>query len=214
MKYTILILILFGLFGCEGINDQSSKPTHENWQAQRFYYTTNNNKIFIKPVSTKLIVRFSKGQSQKTIKSRIESEPSIASQQWLDKLTVVIATSNSDSQKNLLNKYFNDPNVVSAHPVYKYVNISYPPPPNADTTGPGLTYGEMGYTDEFDVQFLDSVSKTKVKQLNKKYHVTIIEINSWGNVMRVPPKADALKIANEYYETGLTKYSQPNFSKN
>jgi hypothetical protein len=207
-KYIILIAVGISLFGCQSqIN--SPLKVHENWQAHRFFYTVNNQKIFIKPVPTKLIVRFSNEQSKKTLENRIKSLPSVSSQKWLDKRTVVIATTNSDSQKKLLNKYFNASNVVSVHPIYKPVDAP-PPPVNADISGPGLTYAEIGLTNEFNVQFLDSVSQTKIKQLNKKHHVTVIEKNLVGYLMHVAPKADALKIANEYYETGLTKYSQPN----
>lgn len=181
----------------------------ENEQHKRFYYAFSEKKALIAQ-STKLIVRFLGEQSKEALRNDIQNLDDTLYQQWQDERTVVITTIDSKVQEDLLDEYSNSPNVVSVHPIYKVANApSYQPwQKQADT--PGLTGAEMGLTNEFNVQFLATVSQTQIEQLNKEHDVKVIK-KSFDYLLKVAPKADALQVANTYYETGLTKYSTPNF---
>ena len=65
--------------------------------------------------------------------------------------------------------------------------------------------------DEIIVQFLSNTSKQQQEELNKKCKTEIIATYEIFQILKVSKGDDALEIANQYYESGLVKFSKPNF---
>lgn len=192
MKYLLVIGYIFTLSACQLVSSSSSSA-HVDWRAEKFYYTFDEKKT-LTPHPTKLIVRFSGSRNKDELKESIELLPQVTSQQWVDDRTVILTADDSAGQGNLLDNYSQNKNVVSIHPIY--------------TSGQhGL---EVGITDEFVVQFSDNITTADIDRLNEEHQVTILKKDSYY-LLRVPPREDALEIANTYYETGLTRFSHPNF---
>jgi subtilisin family serine protease len=70
---------------------------------------------------------------------------------------------------------------------------------------------EMGVTDEFLVKFNEDVSIIEIEDLNKRFGIEIIKTTDIYQLLKVPAGSDALEIANLYQESGLTRFSYPNF---
>lgn len=139
-------------------------------------------------------MRFSENQAKDELRDRIKSLPDVAGQEWPDDRTVILTAVDSDAQPDLLDSFFEADDVVSVHPIY--------------TVGQhGL---EVGITDEFLVRFSDDVSTADIDRLNDKHQVTVVKKDSYY-LLRVSSKEDALEEANAYYETGLVRFSDPNF---
>lgn len=139
-------------------------------------------------------MRFSENRDKDELRDRIKSLPDVAAQEWPDDRTVILTSADSSAQAALLDSFFEADDVVSVHPIY--------------TVGQhGL---EVGITDEFLVQFLDDVSTADIDRLNEEHRVTVVKKDSYY-LLRVSSKEDALEVANAYYETGLVRFSHPNF---
>jgi len=70
---------------------------------------------------------------------------------------------------------------------------------------------EMGVTDEFVVKFNKNVSQKEIDKLHKKYGVLVVKTTDIYQLLKVPNGIDALEVANKYQESGLTRFSHPNF---
>jgi len=157
-----------------------------------YYYAFSKKKFFTEHQS-KLVVRFRTASTRAAFQARVAIMDTSHSQQWFDKRTVFFTASSENNQQALLQKFANDSDVASVHPV-EIIDEAM----------------EAGITDEFVAQFNDNVSKATIDSLNKRYGVTIVA-TSFFYTLQVKPRADALQIANAYQETGLVKFSHPNF---
>lgn len=144
--------------------------------------------------ATKLAVRFSGQQGRPSLQSRLTSLAINADRQkWQDDRTVVITAANALQQQALIERFAADKDVITTSPVF-FIDQKL----------------EAALTDEFMVQFNEGVSQAKIDSLNKANKVVVIR-NSLYYLLRVPPKADVLAMANLYYESGLATFSHPNF---
>ena len=73
---------------------------------------------------------------------------------------------------------------------------------------------DIGIFDEILVQFLPSVTEEQKAELNKRFRTKVIETYEIFQILKVSKGDDALEIANQYFESGLVKFSKPNFPSN
>ncbi|MCK9421961.1 MAG: S8 family peptidase [Bacteroidales bacterium] len=159
---------------------------------QRFYYAYNE-KIYLNELDNKLIVRYK--HSKKSDKGQISLSVELAAKQfeWKDDSTCIITI--DASEKGMFeDRILHQTDVKSCNPVFS-INT-------------GL---EMGVTDEFLLKFNDNVSQTEIEKLHKKYGVEVIKTTELYQLIKTPAGLDALEIANKYQESGLTRFSHPNF---
>jgi subtilisin family serine protease len=69
----------------------------------------------------------------------------------------------------------------------------------------------MGVTNEILVLFLPTVTEDQRKELQQSLNSTLIKTTKIYQKFRVPKGADALAIANKFYESGLVEFATPNF---
>jgi len=113
--------------------------------------------------------------------------------EWKDDSTFIISLG-SDEKELLKSKILNQTDVKTCNSVYA-INTGF----------------EMGVTDEFLVKFNENVAKTEIDNLHKKYGVKVVKTTDLYQLLKVPDGTDALQIANMYQESGLTRFSHPNF---
>ena len=161
-------------------------------QQSKFYYAYAE-KIFLKELDNKLIVRYNK--NKKTDKKLISSYLELGDEfiKWEDDSTCVVVTDPS-KMKNIKDKILKQGDV-------KTLNMMY-------SVNSGL---EMGVTDEFIVKFKENVSQKEIEKLHKNHGVIAVKTTDIYQLLKVPNGADALEIANIYQESGLTRFSHPNF---
>jgi subtilisin family serine protease len=113
--------------------------------------------------------------------------------EWKDDSTCIITFDRSE--KDLFkDRILKQDDVKSCNPVYA-INT-------------GL---EMGVTDEFVVKKNENVTEADIEKLHKKFEVKVVKTTEINQLLKVPVGSDALEIANKYQETGLIRFSYPNF---
>jgi len=150
-------------------------------------------KVYLDKLDNKLIVRYK--HNKKSDRKRISLYPELADKQlkWKDDSTCIITIAASEKVL-FMDKIKKQTDVKSCNPVYA-INT-------------GL---EMGVTDEFLVKFNDNISQKKIQKLHKKYGVEVVKTTELYQLIKVPDGSDAMEIANVYQESGLTRFSHPNF---
>ncbi len=158
----------------------------------KFYYAYNE-KIQLDELDNKLIIRYK--QNKKSDKGNISLKQELANKliEWEDDSTCIISIG-SDEKEQLRAKILNQTDVKTCNPVYA-INT-------------GL---EMGVTDEFLVKFNENVAQTEIDKLHEKYGVEVVKTTDIYQLLKVQNGMDALQIANMYQESGLTRFSHPNF---
>ncbi|WP_445956398.1 S8 family serine peptidase [Yeosuana sp.] len=148
-------------------------------QQSKFYYAYTE-KIFLKELDNKLIVRYNK--NKKTDKKLISSYLELGDEfiKWEDDSTCVVVTDPS-KMKNIKDKILKQGDV-------KTLNMMY-------SVNSGL---EMGVTDEFIVKFKENVSQKEIEKLHKNHGVIAVKTTDIYQLLKVPNGADALEIANIY----------------
>lgn len=159
---------------------------------QRFYYAYNE-KIYLNELDNKLIVRYK--HSKKSDKGQISLTVELAEKQfeWKDDSTCIITLAASEKIR-FKEKIHKQTDVKTCNPVY------------AISTGL-----EMGVTDEIVVRFHDNVTQKDIVNLHKKLRVEVVKTTDIYQLIKIPAGSDALEIANQYQESGLTRFSHPNF---
>ena len=165
--------------------------TYAQEKTDSFYYAYNE-KIKLTPAKSKLILRYSAIKGKATAK--IQSFSKNIVHRSVDARTVIVTIIDEVEKNNLVDKLKNDSNLYSCQPIY--------------TINTGL---ELGVTDEILVKFLDNVPQTQIEAINNLYKVTVIKKTEIYHLLKVPRGANALEIANKYFESGLVKFSHPNF---
>jgi len=164
--------------------------THIN--EAKFYYAYNE-KIYLNEHDNKLIVRYV--ENKKSDKERISLYSELEDHviEWKDDSTCII-TFSANEKRLYQAKIQRQTDVKSCNPVYKI------------TTGL-----ELGFTDEFLVKFNDNVPQNEIQKLHKKHKVEVVKITELYQLIKVQVGSNALEIANSYQESGLTRFSHPNF---
>lgn len=159
----------------------------------KFYYAYDE-KVYLNESENKLIVRYktSKKMDKTQISSSLDFKDKVI--QWKDDSTYVLTLSN-ESEKNLFkSKLKNQLDIKSCHEIY--------------TIDTGL---ELGATDEFLVKFKPDISQKEIEKLHKKFNVKVVKSTKIYQLLKVGVSSSVLEIANAYQESGLTRFSQPNF---
>lgn len=159
---------------------------------QRFYYAYNE-KIYLNELDNKLIVRYK--HSKKSDKGQISLAAELAEKhfEWKDDSTATITLAPFEKAR-WRDEILRQTDVKTCNPLY------------ALSTG-----FEMGVTDEIVVRFHNNVTQKDIDNLHKKHRVEIVKTTDIYYLIKVPAGSDALEIANKYQESGLTRFSHPNF---
>lgn len=189
MKNIITILVL--LASLAALFLLTSAFTQNN--PEKFYYAYEE-KIPLRVLENKLIVRYSPSLPVNAARSALESIAIRTQVDWQDDRTVILSFLPSSSKESIIQKLKSDKDVMSLNPMY------------ALKAGPA-----MGVTDEFLVKFKDKAPKESITELIKRYAISSVKRTDVFELFRVPKGADALEIANKFQESGLVVYSQPNF---
>lgn len=86
------------------------------------------------------------------------------------------------------------PNLRNIHPVLKAAD--------------GI---QLLLNDEILVSFKEGISEYQLNSIKNKFGLTLISNSTSFSLYQIPENANCLEIANRVYETGLVKFSQPNF---
>lgn len=158
----------------------------------KFYYAYNE-KIILSELDNKLIVRYKQNKKSDRTKMSLNRELVNKPMEWKDDSTCIISIG-GDEKELLRAKILNQTDVKTCNPVYA-INT-------------GL---EMGVTDELLVKFNENVAQAEIDKLHKKYGVEVVKTTEIYQLLKVQNGMDALQIANIYQESGLTRFSHPNF---
>jgi hypothetical protein len=163
-----------------------------NFNEQKFYYAYNV-KVYLNELDNKVIVRYK--QNKKSDKSMISLSSELSNKQieWKDDSTCII-TMDASEKGMFKDRILQQMDVKSCNPVFSINAVL-----------------EMGVTDEFLVKFNENVSQTEIEKLHTKYGVIVVKTTELYQLIKVPDGQDALDIANKYQESGLTRFSHPNF---
>ena len=159
----------------------------------KFYYAYDE-KVYINESENKLIVRFKNSKKKDKIKISTSEDFKDKLLQWKDDSTYVVTLSNESEKLVFKNKLKSQIDVKSCNEIY-----------SIDT---GL---ELGVTDEFLVKFKANISQKEIEKLHQIYNVEIIKTTKIYQLLKVDINLSALEIANAYQESGLVRFSQPNF---
>lgn len=182
-KYFIFTILLLTLIAIMSFSSSNNS---------KFYYAYNE-KVYLNELENKLIVRYKHNKKSDKKQLSLYSELGDKQFEWLDDSTCIIITAISEKVK-LKDKIAKQEDVKSCNPVYA-INTGF----------------EMGVTDEILVRFKDNAYQKESKKLHEKLGVEVVKTNNLYQLLKVPVGSDALEIANKYQESGLTRFSHPNF---
>ncbi|SDC01442.1 S8 family serine peptidase [Williamwhitmania taraxaci] len=157
-----------------------------------FYYAYGE-KVYLNEQDNRLVVRYNQGKKSDRKQISLFSKLADKLIEWKDDSTCIITVdaSERDVFKDEISK---QTDVKSCNPVYS-INT-------------GL---EMGVTDEFLVKFHENVPQAEIEKLHRKFGVKVVKTCELYQLIKVPVGGNVLEIANKYQESGLTRFSQPNF---
>jgi hypothetical protein len=178
-------IVIFIACSCEK-EDQVS-------QEKKFYYAFDK-KIYLIPKNNTLIVKYIEGIDENNEEIYLKNYSPDVNVAWIHSLVAEVTAISEESKNDLMLILKQKEEVYTCQPFY--------------TTENGL---EMGVTDEILVNFLPDISIAKQDSLQEKYQTILVKETDLYRNYQVSKGGDALEIANEYYESGLTKYSTPNF---
>lgn len=159
----------------------------------RFFYAFGE-KIFLIEKPYTLTVKFFEDVDAESKENYFNLLASIVNVKWHNSDVAEIAFKDDNSKREMMTKLFDMKEVKVSVPFY------------TDTAGI-----DLGYTDELLIAFNPGVGSEEQNRLHKKYQVSVIKTTNIYQKLVVPKGIDALEVANRYYETGLLKFSQPNF---
>jgi len=163
---------------------------------KKFYYAFDE-KIYLETVEYKLIVNFIEGFDKDSTTTFLKNASPFIKIEWRNSNNVVITTGSEKLKEDLINKLQSRDDVYTCQPFYTLEN--------------GL---DMAITDQIVVKFLPGVNKERQNALHEEYRTKVIDSYEIFQIIRVPKGGDALEIANKYYESGLVKFSTPDFFSN
>lgn len=167
----------------------------QSQESKTIFYYSFNEKVELTPLTNKAIVRFHSDTDSAEAFSFIEStvnSPVAFTTETIDSKTFFIKSANTDLFVESLK---HSTKVLTINPIY--------------ITGPSDL--ELGVTDDIVMKPLQGVSQNALNELNSKYGLTVKKTSDSYVLLGVPEKEDALTIANAYFESGLVKYSHPDF---
>ena len=159
---------------------------------RKFYYAFNE-KIFIDEIPNKFAVKFKDKQKANALKlyliEKVGNEKKIQSQ---NETTLIVDLNSTGKNINeLLNSKMLDIEIIK--PAYKYQKQ------------------EMYYTNEILVEPLEGINISDVIRKNGLENYGKVKEGKFYSIVEISPIFDACEIANKIQESGLVKYSHPNF---
>lgn len=171
----------------------------QSFSQEKFFYA-GDEKIKITPSSDKVVVIYKVDYKEPIMKSWLKSsgvrERFEITVQTYDVKTSVL-TLKKEKIESLIKSLKENENLYIVYPVY--------------LTPEG---GELVVTDEIIVQFKPDVSDDKITPLLDQFKLQTLRTKKGVPnyyVLRVPENGDPIEIANRLQESGLAKWSQPNF---
>jgi len=168
-----------------------------SYKSKKKFYYAFDEKIYLIPNKNKILVKYVKTLDKAKEEIFLSNLSKNIRINWRNNFFAEITFSKNENKDELKKALAAKKEVVSFQYFYSLEN--------------GL---EIGLFDEIIVQFLPNVSLVKQEELNKKFKTKVLETYEIFQILRVPKGNDALEIANMYYETGLVKFSKPNFISN
>lgn len=167
-------------------------PMAQKLPDKKFYYAFNE-KIFIDEIPDKFVIEFKEKQTATELKQlliqEVGDDKKVKSQ---NETTVTIDLSGSDKSLNeILNSKMAGVDIIK--PAYKYQKQ------------------EIYYTDEILVEPLSGQSINEVIEKIGLINSVIIQEKEFYSILKISSNLDACDIANKIQESGLVKYSHPNF---
>jgi subtilisin family serine protease len=170
--------------------------TSNRSQNNKFYYAFDE-KIYLIPEENKMMVRYNDGfnrNSESLFLSNFSSDIGI---KWRNN-TMAEITAPSGRKKNELKTLLEARKEVAAcQQFYTLEN--------------GM---DICMFDEIIVQFLPGVSKGQQEDFNRKFRTEVVKTYEIFQILKVAKGDDVLEVANQYFESGLVKFSKPNFLSN
>lgn len=181
-----MILLILGLI-------LMASDSLNNDQKEIFYYA-RDKKIPLLIKENTLIVKFIDGFDKEKTEQFLKGYSSFISIKWIKPLIAEIVVESERLKEQLKSELYSKDLVYTIQPLYT-LDTGY----------------ELIVTDEIVLKFLHDISFKQQMALHKQYNTTIIKSSKVYNKIKIPKGADALEIANKYYETGLFKFSHPTF---
>jgi len=166
----------------------------ENVPSSKVFYYAYDERIYLSEASDKVIVQFARNKNSESGVFLSDfanlKEGDII---WRDDSTAILKINQSEKLKfqSVLSKR---EDVLLVNPIFK--------------TAEGL---DVAYTDRFIIELKDKGSLKALQRLNEENKVEILELTDHLILLRASSGDDALALANKYYESGITKYSHPDF---
>lgn len=159
---------------------------------RKFYYAFNE-KVFIDKIPNKFAVKFKDKQKANALKfylmEKIGNEKNIQSQ---NETTLIVDLNSTGKNINeLLDSKMPDIEIIK--PAYKYQKQ------------------EMYYTNEILVEALEGMNINEVIRKNGLENYVKVKEGKFYSIIEIFSFFDACEIANKIQESGLVKYSHPNF---
>ena len=181
-----MVILLSILVACQD-NDGETIFKEQN------YYYSFEEKIPLYTVENRYVLRYDTipVKNAESIKLKVMfPEISIS---WRNDKTAIVDLGNKGASIEIMDYLMDFENLYTIQPLFRLKE--------------GL---EMPVTDELVIGF-SQTNEAEVRSLHKLLKVTILETNSVFQHLRVVRGADALKIANQYQESGLVDFAHPNF---
>ena len=182
--YVLCCFLIVVLASSRSINDK------------KFYYAFDE-KIYLIPAENKMLVRYTDGFDRNKEELFLTNFSSNLGIKWRNNTMVEITTPSGKEKDELKTFLEARKDVSTCQQSYKLEN--------------GL---DIVLFDEIVVQFLPGVSKEQQEELNQKFKTKVIATYEIFQILKVSKGNDALDIANRYFESGLVKFSKPNFLSN
>ena len=169
--------------------------------AQYYYY--QGEKIYLTERTDKMFIKLSENADKQKLLSIINADDSVKlSADYKNSLglfAVLDAKESINISSATVNKYRNNPNIVSAQLMLEYKNMLL-----------------SGLIDEFIVKLKPTTSLKQLQGLMSDYSCVIIEEspyvdNEYLISVSKTSALDAMQTANAFFETGLFEFSTPNF---
>ena len=171
-----------------------------------FYYSENGDKIFLRPSKDALSIAYKRELPPKDLKKLVRGDDQLArfiASPELKSLRIVLYKRGPSARvpmKRFAERIYRSPQIAYVSPVY-YLNET-----------------PVIITDQFIASFKKNVTQSAIDDLNAANDVEVIEdpsLNLGPNTfllrVRKPGMRGSLDMANRYFESGLSQYSEPNF---
>jgi hypothetical protein len=188
-KWRVLVGMVFLLSFLGACQEGDELPV---FKKQNYYYSFEE-KIPLYTVENRYVFRYDTIPEKNSESLKLKGMFPEISISWKDDKTAIVDLTNKGASVEVIDYLMDFENLYTIQSLFKLKE--------------GL---EMPVTDEFVVGF-SQINEAEVRNLHKLLKVAILETNSVFQHLRVPRGADALKIANQYQESGSVDFAHPNF---